>query len=251
MTKMFSGHLSGAPMADVINSAARAVAAHVVQATPPLKVPLAESATIRGNMSLQESPAATTGSTDRLSPAQMAARQKGAHTPKRFVTRGVPLLIAQMLGKSGMNSTEITDKLRGKVPAGWDRQNTSNTLTTMRQNGWVTKWPGNIWKLGPKPMVYKVGPRVSKNAVVVAKPKQDKPAVPRLERLKSAVPNADKVLSDTNVAIEKARDALLAATDALELLAQTAANLDTLILKVSQREKAVETARKLLSEAGI
>ena len=231
---MFEGHLSSLE----VNRAAREVAARAVVTPSPLKVPLAESANIRGTkMSLQSTEQTAPQSTHVVSAP--SAKRPGT---KRFVTHGTPVLIAKLLTRykhTGLDSEQITDMLKDQLPEGWKRQNTSNQLTFMRERGWITKWPGNIWKMGPKDFAYH-----SQGKHVKTGPKRGKPTdVVRLDKPAKVKPAASSnMLMDLQAAIE-------AAKDALTKVGQLVADFDTARVKLHQREQAVAAAAKLLAQA--
>lgn len=226
---------------DRINDAARQVAARAVEPVPPFKVPLAESI--------------GKGALSNMSTTKVMAIHR---RPKVY---GVPILIEQILRSApdGLRREEITDRLRQKIDpaAEWDSQRTSNALTNMSVKHQITRWPGNVWKLGPKPFVYESGAGVPKEALnggagkIFGKPdvqhrkikvKDAKPA--KVAKTKLVPLPGDDVLARAARLIDECRDML-------GKLGDVVADLETAQFHQDQRQKAIEAARQLLTQAGV
>lgn len=171
--------------------------------------------------------------------------------PKVF---GIPVIIAEILRDhpNGADSTTITTALANREVVGntWTRQHTSNALTNMREKKWVTKWPGNTWKLGPRPVDYHLPGHHPKrgNRYTTAKRRLNGHGggVHKPEAAKPFKPAAS-----ANGFFERANKAIELAITALKEVQVAVAELDTTALKLKQRETAIEAARKLLAGAGI
>lgn len=217
-----------------VNRAARAVAARVVQKVPPLKVPLSEM--IKG------------GKPD------MSTTMTTVTVNRKPRVYGVPLLVAEVLSNSnglGLTGAAITDLIRPKIKGAWNRQNTSNILTSMRVKGWVTKWPGNVWKLGPKPVKYEAGsgvPKAALNGLAGQLTSSGGETVTMRKRVKAAPAKAAPVKKAKGATdpVQRALDAIEATRESLSAVADAIAALDTELVKARQASQAMEAARKLL-----
>lgn len=206
----------------------------------PLKIPLAESAN-RGmeTMSLQ-----------RNSPIY-----------------GIPPVIGEILtnNPNGLTSMQVLDELKSRkiIPAHRPRMSATQQLTHMQDRGWVEKIGGSrtaggpLWRLTGAPIEYSAHGEVKRKKKLAKELRKLRKTVNGKGAAAVAAPKKGKVtdqfgiaraaLSEARRAIEICEKHIDAVESAAAGVLQREALLDAAEVKLQQRQKALETAKKLLA----